>query len=75
MNVLTQRSEIFKAVNMKATGFMDMTPCSLTDILPYRTTNVTPFTDNELSHLGLISTVVLEGIYRVTNLQPVKTTN
>jgi hypothetical protein len=65
MNAFTQRSEIFKAVNMKATVFVDMTPRSLTlDILAYRTTNVTLFTDNDLSHLRLIrSTIVLEGIY------------
>ena len=76
MNAFSQRSEIFKAVNMKAKVFMDMTPGSLTDILAYRTTNVTPFTDNDLSHLGLIrSTTVLEGIYRVTSLQPVITIN
>jgi len=76
MNAFTQRSEIFKAVNMKATVFMDMTPRSLTDILAYRTTNVTLFTDNDLSHLRLIrSTIILEGIYRVTSLQPVTTIN
>jgi len=48
MDVFTQRSQIFKAVNMKATIFMDMTPRSLTNILPYRTTSVTLFTDNDL---------------------------
>jgi len=76
MNVFTQRSEIFKVVNIKATVFTDMTPCSLTDTLAYRTTNVTLFADNDLSHLRLIrSTVVLEGIYRVTSLQPAITRN
>jgi len=61
---------------MEAAVFMDMTPRTLTDILAYRTTNVTLFTDNDLSHLRLIrSTVVLEGIYRSTPLQPVITVN